>query len=108
MNLRQRQVAKLPHDLLESDPGCATERSGDTRPGNARPPAANVRRREIRLPISVTVAIDFQYTFGGWYTCTVGCATSSGISMATFTFPLLLHLCLITSALSTARPVAVQ
>ena len=46
MNLRQRQVAKLPHDFLWnqahgvplSDPA-----NRDTRPGNARPATANVR-----------------------------------------------------------------
>jgi hypothetical protein len=45
MNLRQRQVTKLPRDLLRnqthvvplSDPA-----NGDTRPGNTRPTAANL------------------------------------------------------------------
>jgi len=45
MNLRQRQVTKLPHNLFRyqvhvvplSDPA-----NGDTCPGDARPPATNV------------------------------------------------------------------
>lgn len=46
MNLRQRQVAELPHDLLRNQTHVVPlgdSANGDARPGNARPPAANVR-----------------------------------------------------------------
>jgi len=46
MNLCQRQVAKLPHDLLRNQSHVVPlgdSANGDARSGNARPPAANVR-----------------------------------------------------------------
>lgn len=64
MNLRQRQVAKLPRDLLRnqthvvplSDPA-----NGDTRPGNARPPAANVRASRDQATYLGHGCHDFKY-----------------------------------------------
>ena len=57
-------MAELPHDFFwnqarvvpPSDPT-----NGDTRPGKCQPPAANLGTVEIRQPISVTVAIEFEY-----------------------------------------------
>src|SRR5271157_1265942 len=46
VDLRQRQVAKLPHDLLWNQTHVVPlgdSANGDTRSGNTRPPAANVR-----------------------------------------------------------------
>ena len=65
VNLRQRQAAKLPRDFLRnqthvvplSDPP-----NGDTRPGNARPPAANVRASRDQATDLGHGSHDFQYT----------------------------------------------